>query len=154
MQRPKHTGCLSEPVIIPPAPEIEIQIIDNLMNRLSAVAVSQLPHPILKSLKRFRMDTDARVTAFAGEAEAEKAHPPRMGDLAFLFVHLQPQFLGDKAGDASHHPGRRPLAADKDEKVVRVANGVQFAVFELFIEFVEYNIGKQRRKWPLLMQRK
>lgn len=88
------------------------------------------------------MDTDARVTAFAGEAETEKAHP-RMGELAFLFVHLQPQFLGDKAGDVSHHPSRRPLAVDKDEKVVRVANSVQFAVFELFIEFVEYDIGNQ-----------
>ena len=120
------------------------------MNRLAAVAVSQFPHPVLESFYRFRVDADACVTSLAGKAETEKAHPPWVGDPAFLFVYLQPQLLGDKAGDALHHPCRRFLAAHKNKKVVRITNGAKLPLLELLIEFIEYNIGKQGRKWATL----
>jgi hypothetical protein len=97
MQGPEATGALREPVIIPPAPEVKVQIVDNLMNRLSAVAVCQFTYPVLESFYRYRMDTDTRVTSLAGETEPGKAHPPGMSDSALHLVHLQSQLLDDKA---------------------------------------------------------
>jgi len=49
------------------------------------------------------MDADAGIAALAGEAEAEKAHPPRMGDFAFRFVYLQFQPAGDEPRHTGHH---------------------------------------------------
>ena len=86
------------------------------------------------------MDADAGIAALAGEAEAEKAHPPRMGDFAFRFVYLQFQPAGDEPRHTGHHSCSSSLAANEDDKIVRIADKAQFAPFKLFVKLVEHNI--------------
>lgn len=133
-------GTLRDPVIVPPAAQILVEFEDNLVNASAATAAGQLPHPILESLDGFGMDADARIAALAGEAETEKAHPPRMGDPAFLFIHLQFQPAGDESRHTGHHSCSSSLAANEDNKIVRIADKAQPALFKLFVKLVEHNI--------------
>src|SRR5437016_3075723 len=49
-----------------------------------------------------------------------------------------------------HHPLTRALAANVDVAVVRVANIAMSSALQLTVEFVEHEVGQQRRKWTSL----
>lgn len=140
MERTEAVGTLRDPIVVPPAAQILVKFEDNLVNAPAAAATGQLPHPILESLDGFGMDADARIAPFAGEAEAEKAHPPRMGDPAFLFIHLQLQLAGDEPRYALHYSPCGSFAANEDDEIVRIADKAQPALFKLFVKLVEHNI--------------
>jgi hypothetical protein len=71
MRRTEPIGALGEAVIIPPPPEILVQIENDPVNRPAAVAIGQFPHPVLESLYRSRMNADTRVLSLAYETEAD-----------------------------------------------------------------------------------
>ncbi len=76
MKRSESAGTPRETVIIPPAPEVLVQMVDNLVNRLSTTTVSQFTHPVFISFYRFRMDAGTRLIQLTGETKTEKTHPP------------------------------------------------------------------------------
>jgi hypothetical protein len=64
-----------------------------------------------------------------------------MADDALFLVDFQPETSFNERCRRLHHPFRGFLAADVDDKVVRVTDEAQTAFLQLFVKLVQYDIG-------------
>src|SRR5437667_1873457 len=104
---------------------------------------------MLKPFRSFRRNRalDLRTV---GKAESEKLPFLRSRYRTLGLIHLEFELLRDESRDAFHHPLTRALAPNVDVAVVRVANITMSPALQLTVEFVEHEVGQQRRKWTSL----
>ncbi len=145
-QRAQTIDRFGETEVAPPATDVLREFLDHLPQTATSLVGGDLPDSVPEALYRFPVDAQLGCTARIGRAESQILPIPGPPNRALFVVHLESQLLLDEATDAFHHSFPCSLASDEDDTVVSVANKVQPAPFELLVELVEDDIGKQRRK--------
>ena len=69
-----------ETVIVPPSPEVVVQVLSYLVQAFPAIAICQFTDPLLESFDRFGMDSDLRHPAHTDKRKAEILAQPRPDD--------------------------------------------------------------------------
>ena len=80
--------------VVPPSSQVHVQLFDNLFQAFAAVAVGQLPNPLLEALEGFDVQPYFGLTAHVNEREPEKFAQPWAADRTFLLVYLESEFTG------------------------------------------------------------
>jgi hypothetical protein len=137
-------------VVLPPAANVFVQFIDDLVNAPTATAAGQFPNSILETFNRFGMDANTGIRSGTGKAKPEVLAPPGVADGALGFINLEFEFPGNEATDTDFHSACGSMAANIDDTIVSVSDKPKPSTFQLFVKFIKDHIGQQRRKWPPL----
>src|SRR5262249_39121059 len=93
---------------------------------------------------------DALNLRTVAETESEKLPLLRSRYRTLRLIHFEFELLRDESLDAFHHSLPCSLAANVDIAIVRVSNEAKAPALQLAVEFVEYEVAEQRRKWTSL----
>src|SRR2546429_8675257 len=70
--------------------------------------------------------------------------------ISFGLVHFEFELLRDELRDALHHSLTCSLASHVDIAIICVTDKAMSTALQLSIEFIEYEVTQQRRKWAPL----
>lgn len=90
----KNVPRLSQAEVVPPSSEVHVQLFDNLVQAFAAVAIGQLPDPLLETFKGFGVQPYLGLTIHVEKGEPEEFAQPGSADCAFLLVYLESEFTG------------------------------------------------------------
>ena len=150
IQRCSQRFAETDAEVFRPAPQQRVKLADYHLQAFSPFPCRDLPYPLAQSLQALVMDADTGLAHVARDPETEVLAVPRSSDGAFFFIDHQLEFAGDKAADRAFHPFRRLGCPYVYGHIVGVAYEPQTPLFQLFVEFIKHDVGKQRRKWPAL----
>ena len=142
----KHRGCLAKPKISVPTPKIEVQIANHYLQTHTSCASGKLPDTPLETNQRSRRYAPP-MWFLHGETEAQEFTLPWPRHRTLRAVDLQHELGSDKVRNALHHPPPRMFATNVNITVIRIANKQMSASLQLPIQFVQYDIAKQWRKY-------
>jgi hypothetical protein len=133
-------ACETE--VTTPAPHIRGQLLHRLLYADAFRPSRDLADSPLKPIQGLWRNhaLDLRTS---GKAESQKLSLLRSRHRTLRFIYLEVELLRDKSRNALHHPLPRPLAANVDITVIRVANERMTTALQLPVEFVEYEVAER-----------
>src|SRR5665811_104526 len=117
LQPEDRAAVLSQPVVTPPAADILLPGVPQLIAGSALATAPQLPHLRFESFGALRRYSDP---LFAIQSKAQELAFPDPSRSALGGIHLQSQVLLDPALDRSQRPFRHRLTAYVDIAVIRV----------------------------------
>src|SRR6266567_3027520 len=144
-QRSQHLRCLAEAEVVSPAHHIASQLFHCGLDADTLGPSHDLPDSLLKAVQGLgRYDAlDLRAGA---KAEPEKLSLLRSCHCTLRLIDLEFELLRNESRDALHYPLTRPLTANVNVAVVRIANKAMSPALQFPVEFVEHNVAEQGRK--------
>ena len=144
-ERLEHVPGFRQAVIIPPADEVPIQSLHDLVQTFPAVAVRPFPESGLEALDRLSVNPDFGLSTHTDECKSQEFTQPRSTHRTFRLVDLELELHGDKLRNALFYTlGGLPALAVNHE-VVGISDEFVTSRFQLFIQFIEYDVGEQWR---------
>ena len=144
-ERLEHVPGFRQTVIIPPADEVPIQSLYDLVQAFPAVAVRQFPDSGLEALDRLSVNPDFSLSTHTDECRSQEFTQPRSTHRTFRLVDLELELHGDILRNALFYTlGGLPALAVNHE-VVGISDEFVTSRFQLLIQFVEYDVGEQWR---------
>jgi hypothetical protein len=142
----QHHRRFAEAEVAAPAPHIRNQLLQRRCYADALCSSRDLSDSLLKPMQGLWRDGAPDLWT-SGEAKPEKLSLLRSRDCALCRIHLEFELLCDESRDALHHPLTRPLAANVDVTIVRVAHEAMSPALEPLVEFIKHEVAEQRRKW-------
>jgi hypothetical protein len=130
---------LSQSEVAPPASDVAVPLVTQLITRTTAASIPHLANLCLESLQAFRCYPDPLP---AIQSEAQKLAFPDPPGSALGGIHLQSQVFLDPTLDGHQRPLRRRLTAYVDIAVIRISAEAVPAPLQFLIERIQIDIGQ------------
>src|SRR6267378_694136 len=145
VQTPQHLVYFAVAKIAPPAVEVPVQLLKNVLQVPASRSARDLPDSFLESkFRRQRYATPRGL--FRGETEPEELSLLRPGHRTFVLVDPEPQLCADESPYALHHSLSCSFASHVDIAIIRVAGELVASLFQLLIELVKHDVRQQGRE--------
>ncbi len=124
-----------------PASQVLARFEELVLHRDAPVAVGQSSDLLLETLQAVRVDEDPpRI-----EGKSEELTLRGFDDMAFAGVDHQFQTLLQVAADAGQYALSRSPTPPQYGEIIGIAGEGVATLFQLFVQWVEHDVGQQRR---------
>src|SRR5262249_27535907 len=145
----QHVWRFAKSEIASPTPHVRSQFRYRLIDADALCPARDLSYSMFKAIQSFRRNDALHLRTIA-KTESEKLPRLRSRYRTLRLIHFEFELLRDESLDAFHHSLSCPFAANVDIAIVRVSNKAKTPALQLAIEFVQYEVAEQRRKWTSL----
>ncbi|MPN33802.1 hypothetical protein SDC9_181294 [bioreactor metagenome] len=132
---------LADAEVAQPAPHVLPQLVQPIGHRYPPASAGEFLHPVLEGHQLLVQPADLAPV----DGEAQEAAFAHSRHLAFGRVEFELQSSFQVARQTLHDPFSGSLAFDQNDHVVGVTGEAVASPFEFMIEFVEQDIGQERR---------
>ena len=141
IQRHAELIAVGDTKVVDPASQVLARFEELVLHRDAPVAVGQSSDLLLETLQAVRVDEDPPRL----EGKSEELTLRGFDDMAFAGVDHQFQTLLQVAADAGQYALSRSPTPHQYGEIIGIAGEGVATLFQLFVQWVEHDVGQQRR---------